>query len=57
MARITRGEDVDPAAVYFRTMPRFEISSPAYQWMTKALFLATGARRPDRIELRVFEIS
>jgi len=56
MARITRGEPVDPAAVYFRTTPRFEISSPAHAWLLKPLFLATGARHPDRVELRVFEI-
>jgi hypothetical protein len=56
MARITRGEPVDPAAVYFRTIPRFEISAPAHAWLLKPLFLATGARHPDRVELRVFEI-
>jgi len=56
MARMTRGEEVDPAEVYFRTMPRFEISVPAYGWLLKPLFLATGARYPDRVELRVFEI-
>jgi len=56
MARITRGEALDPAEVYFRTTPRFEIAAPAYQWLLKPLFLATGARHPDRVELRVFEI-
>jgi len=56
MARITRGEEVDPADVYFRTTPRFEISAPAYSWLLKPLFLATGARHPDRVALRVFEI-
>lgn len=28
MARIVRGEPVDPAQVYFRTTPRFETASP-----------------------------
>ena len=56
MARITRGEAVDPAEVYFRTMPRFETASLAYQWLVKPLFLATGARHPDRVELRLFEV-
>jgi hypothetical protein len=56
MARITRGEDVDPALVYFRTTPRFETSDPAYQWLLKPLFLAAGARYPDRVALRIFEV-
>jgi hypothetical protein len=56
MARITRGEPVDPSEVYFRTTPRFETASPAYGWLLKPLFLASGARYPDRVELRVFEV-
>jgi len=56
MARITRGEPVDPEQIYFRTTPRFEISAPAHVWLLKPLFLATGARYPDRVELRVFEV-
>lgn len=56
MARITRGEPVDPSAIYFRTTPRFESASPAYQWLTRPLFLATGARHPDRVEITVFEV-
>ena len=56
MARIARGEPVDPAEVYFRTTPRFETASAAYQWLTRPLFLAAGARHPDRVELRVHEV-
>ena len=56
MARITRGEPVDSALVYFRTTPRFETAAPAYQWLTRPLFLATGARHPDRVEISVFEV-
>lgn len=56
MARITRGEAVDPAEVYFRTMPRFETASAAHGWLLKPLFLASGARYPDRVALRVFEV-
>jgi hypothetical protein len=56
MAQITRGEPVDPDKIYFRTTPSFEIAAPAHAWLLKPLFLATGARHPDRVELRVFEI-
>jgi hypothetical protein len=56
MARITRGEPVDPAEVYFRSAPRFETAAPAHQWLTRPLFIAAGARYPDRVVLSVFEI-
>ncbi len=56
MARIARGEPVDPADVYFRTTPRFETASPAWHWLTRPLFLATGARHPDRVRIEVFEV-
>lgn len=56
MERITRGEPVDPARVYFRTTPRFATADPAYQWLTRTLFIATGARHPDRVEITVFAV-
>jgi hypothetical protein len=56
MARITRGEVVDPALVYFRTTPRFETEAPDLQWLTRPLFLGSGARHPDRVEITVFQV-
>jgi len=56
MARITRGELVDPGEVYFRTTPRFETDSAEYAWMTRALFIATGARHPERVELNFYQV-
>ena len=56
MARIARGEMVDPDLVYFRTTPRFETAAPDWQWLTRPLFLATGVRRPDRVEISIFEV-
>jgi hypothetical protein len=56
MARITRGEAVDPAEVYFRTMPRFEIAADAHAWLMRPLFVGSGARYPNRVELAIFEL-
>jgi Protein of unknown function (DUF3237) len=56
MARIQRGEHVDPALIYFRTAPRFETGAPAHVWMTRALFVAKAARFPQRVEISVFEV-
>jgi hypothetical protein len=56
MARVADGQIVDPDQVYFRTTPRFETASPEHQWLTRPLFLATGARHPNHVEITVFEV-
>lgn len=55
-AKLVRGEPVDPAQVYFRCVPSFEVSSPRLEWMTDRLFVGTGVRLPDRVELAVFQV-
>ncbi|HOF32400.1 MAG TPA: DUF3237 family protein, partial [Burkholderiaceae bacterium] len=54
--KLVRGEPVDPAAIYFRCAPTFEVSSPALAWLTESLFVGTGARFPDRVEMRFFRV-
>ncbi|CAN5831603.1 DUF3237 domain-containing protein [soil metagenome] len=56
VARLLRGEPVDPAAIYFRCVPRFEAAAPALRWMNERVFIGTGARHPDRVVLRFFEV-
>jgi len=55
-AKLVRGEPVDPALVYFRCVPSFEVASPALRWMTERLFIGTGARHPDQVLMRFFEV-
>jgi hypothetical protein len=57
MEKIRRGEPVDPALIYFRSTPRFETAAPGYEWLMRHLFLCSGARYPDRVELRFFQVS
>jgi hypothetical protein len=56
MEKLARGEIVDPALIYFRSAPRFETASPGYEWLMRSLFLCSGARYPDRVEMRFFEV-
>jgi hypothetical protein len=56
MARLIRGEPVDPAEVYFRCSPSFETASPSLAWISERLFVGTGARQPDRVVMRFFEV-
>ena len=45
IAAIGRGETVDPATYYFRTTPRFETAHPAYMYLNRHVFVASGDRR------------
>jgi hypothetical protein len=56
IARIARGEEVDPAEYYFRTTPRFETGAARYAWLNRVVALATGARRRDAVEFDVYEV-
>jgi hypothetical protein len=54
--RIARGENVDPALIYFRSVPRFETGAEKYRWLMDNLFIGVGARHPDRVELDVHQV-
>jgi hypothetical protein len=56
MERMSRGEAVDPALVYFRTVPVFEAPAGPYAWLNESVFLATAARFPDTVRIKVFEV-
>jgi hypothetical protein len=54
--RLTRGEAVDPALVYFRCSPRFEAPLGPWRWLTSSVFVGTGLRRVDTVELAFFRV-
>lgn len=56
MARLVRGEPVDPAQIYFRCSPAFETASRALGWINERMFVGTGARHPDQVVMRFFEL-
>ncbi|HXZ02597.1 MAG TPA: DUF3237 domain-containing protein [Stellaceae bacterium] len=56
VARLNRGEPVDPAGYYFRTAPFFETASDKYGWLNRVLAVATGDRKPDGPMYDVFEV-
>jgi len=55
--RLARGEPVDPALIYFRTVARFETAAPDFAWLMRRIFLCAGARYPDRVRIRFFEVT
>ncbi len=56
IARLAAGEPVDPAAYYFRCAPVFETAAPALLWLTRSLFISSGVRRPDAVEISVYAV-
>lgn len=54
--RLGRGEAVNPAQYYFRTVMRFETAAPSLAWLNKILAIARGERLPRSVQLDVFEV-
>jgi hypothetical protein len=54
--KLARGETVDLARYYFRTVMRFETADPALDWLNRILALARGERRARSVRLDVFEV-
>lgn len=56
LARLNRGEPVDPASYYFRTAAAFETSAPEHAWLTRAVLVGVGERYPDKVVIRFWEV-
>jgi hypothetical protein len=56
MARLARGEQVDPAEYYFRTAPMFETATDRYAWINNIVAVGVGERLMDGVRYEVFEI-
>jgi hypothetical protein len=56
LARMARGEAVDPSLYYFRTAMRFETSHPSMLWLNRILALAKGTREKNAVKLDVYEV-
>ena len=56
IAALGRGESVDPARYYFRTIPRFETAEPRYAFLNRLLAVSTGDRRAEGPIYTIHEI-
>lgn len=55
-ARIAAGEAVPPADYYMRTAVRLQTGHPAYDWVNRAIFLATGGKVASTVRLSIFRV-
>jgi hypothetical protein len=56
LARLNRGEPVDPASYYFRSAATFETSAAQHAWLTRAVMIGVGERYPDQVIVRFWEL-
>ena len=56
IAALGRGEVVDRASYYFRTLPRFETSTESYAFLNRMVTVGVGEARPDGAIHKIYEI-
>ena len=56
MARLARGEAVEPAEYFFRTLMRFTTGHPAWLHLNKVMAVAKGRREARLVVLDVFRL-
>jgi hypothetical protein len=57
LARLNRGEVVDPSLVYCRTRPRFETAAKSLSWLMESSFVGTAIRAPECVQLAFFRVT
>ena len=56
LAQLARGEEVDPAFYYFRTVPQFETGAPQYAWLNDLLAVCSASRAARVVTLDFFAV-
>lgn len=56
-ARIAAGEAVDPSEYYMRTAIRLASGHPAYDWVNRTLFIASGGKVGSTVRLAVYRVA
>jgi Protein of unknown function (DUF3237) len=56
IARVERGEPVDPGEYYFRIAPLFETAATQYAWLNNVVAVGIGHRRADGPVYSIFEV-
>jgi muconolactone delta-isomerase len=54
LARLGRGEDVDPSEYTFRTSTQIETAVPALDWLNKGVFISVAGRQPAGVTYETY---
>ena len=56
LAALARGEEVDPAMYFFRTIMRFETGAPYLAWLNKTIAVARAERKARQVLLSAYTL-
>lgn len=56
LAALARGEAVDPATYFFRTVMRFETGADDLAWLNKTIAIATAERKARQVLLTAYAL-
>lgn len=56
LARMAKGEKIDPSEYYMRTAASFEVADGKYAWLNKVVVISTGARMSDHVLLKFYKV-
>jgi hypothetical protein len=56
LAALARGEPVDPARYFFRTIMRFETGAPDLEWLNRTIAVATARRQARQVLLSAYQL-
>ncbi|MDQ2090250.1 DUF3237 domain-containing protein [Marimonas arenosa] len=56
IARLARGEDVDPSEYYMRTAARLETGDARYAWVNHMIFVCAGLRKASAVEIAYYAV-
>jgi hypothetical protein len=57
LARLARGEDVDPSEYTFRTSTWIEAAAPDLDWLTTGVFVSVGGRGPGSVVYETYLVA
>jgi hypothetical protein len=56
LARLSRGEDVDPSDYTFRAATQIQTASPDLDWLNKGVFVSVGGRQAAGVTYETYLI-
>ncbi len=56
LARMAKGEIIDPSEYYMRTAATFEVSEGKYYWLTESVIICTSARLLDHVLIQFYKV-
>jgi hypothetical protein len=57
LARLGRGEDVDPSEYTFRTSTQIETATPALGWMNRGVFIGVAGRQASSVVYETYLVA